>query len=148
MNRTGSGSSGSTTPKVAKIDFPRYGGKDDPTTWIYKVEQFFEFHGTNEEDRLPLAAYHLDGDAQLWYQLFKEGEATEVTWEALKEGLHTRYGPTMFEDFFGDLSKLKQEGSVREYQAQFERLLSLCWTTLHRTSTGVFHQWAEGLHSA
>jgi hypothetical protein len=30
----------------------------------------------------------------------------------------------MFEDFFGDLSKLKQNGSMRDYQAQFERLLS------------------------
>jgi hypothetical protein len=56
--------------------------------------------------------------------LFKEGEAREVTWEGLKKGLHARYRPTMFEDFFGDLSKLKQEGSVRDYQAQFERLLS------------------------
>jgi hypothetical protein len=30
----------------------------------------------------------------------------------------------MFEDFFGDLSKLKQNGSMRDYQEQFERLLS------------------------
>jgi hypothetical protein len=63
------------------------------------VEQFFKFHSTYEEEKLTLAAYHLDGDAQLWYQLFKEGEAHEVTWEGLKKGLHARYGPTMFEDF-------------------------------------------------
>jgi hypothetical protein len=115
---------GFTAPKVAKLDFPRYCGNDDPTSWICRVEQFFEFHATNENERLPLAAYHLDGDAQLRYQLFREGEATEVMWEALKKGLHTRYGPTMFVDFFGDLSKLEQAGSVRDYQVQFERLLT------------------------
>lgn len=48
----------------------------------------------------------------------------EVSWEALKEGLHARYGLTLFEDFFGDLSKLEQVGSMRDYQVQFERLLS------------------------
>ncbi|GMY20312.1 hypothetical protein FCV25MIE_15551 [Fagus crenata] len=48
----------------------------------------------------------------------------ETTWNNLKEGLLTRYGPTEFADFFGDLTKLKQTGSVREYQSQFERLLS------------------------
>jgi hypothetical protein len=124
ITRTGSGTSGSTAPKIAKLDFPRYGGNEDPTSWILRVEQFFEFHGTNEGEKLPLAAYHLEGDAQLWYQLFREGDAEEVTWDALKEGLHTRYGPTLYEDFFGDLSKLKQDGSVRDYQIQFERLLS------------------------
>ena len=47
-----------------------------------------------------------------------------ITWPLLKEGLYTCYGPTEFDDFFGDLTKLKQMGSVREYQSQFERLLS------------------------
>jgi hypothetical protein len=124
ITRTGSGTSGSTAPKIAKLDFPKYKGNDDPTSWIYRVEQFFEFHGTNEEDKLPLAAYHLKGDAQLWYQLYKEDDTGEFSWEALKKSLHARYGPTLFEDFFGDLSKLKQMGTVRDYQIQFERLLS------------------------
>ena len=61
--RTSFGMGGFTTPKVAKIDFSRYKGSGDPTSWIYRAEQFFEFHGTYEEEKLPLAAYHLDGDA-------------------------------------------------------------------------------------
>jgi hypothetical protein len=35
-----------------------------------------------------------------------------------------RYGPTQFDDFFGDLTKLRQTGTVSEYQGQYERLLS------------------------
>jgi hypothetical protein len=124
INRTGSGSKGSTVPKVTKLDFPRYCGDEDPTSWICRVEQFFEFHDTNEEEKLSLAAYHLDSDAQLWYQIFRGGRTEELTWDTLKEGLNARYGPTLYEDFFGDLSKLKQIRSVRDYQVQFERLLS------------------------
>lgn len=28
---------------MAKLDFPRYNGMDDPTSWIYRVEQFFDY---------------------------------------------------------------------------------------------------------
>jgi hypothetical protein len=70
-----------------------------------------------------LAAYHLEGEAQLLYQLFKESEE-QVSWETLKNGLHVRHGPTQFDDFFGDLTKLRQTGTVREYQGEYERLLS------------------------
>jgi len=52
--------------------------KNGPTSWIHRVEKFSEFLGTNKEERLPLAAYHLDDNAQLWYQLFVEGETTTV----------------------------------------------------------------------
>lgn len=40
--------------------------------------------------------------------------------ETPKFQLHIRYGPTFFEDPFGDLTKLQQIGPVREYQLQFE----------------------------
>jgi len=51
---------------------------------------------------------------KLWYKLFKETEEGAL-WGNLKEGLHVRYGPTQFNDFFGDLTKLRQTGTVREY---------------------------------
>lgn len=54
---------------------------------------------------MALAAYHPGGEAQLWYQLFKESEEI-VSWETMKEGLHVRYGPTQFGDFFRDLTNL------------------------------------------
>jgi hypothetical protein len=45
-------------------------------------------------------------------------------WEDLKEALHVRVGPTQFEDFYGDVSKLGHIVNVKEYQCQFERLLN------------------------
>ena len=114
---------GAVIPRVTKLDFPRFNGSEDPTSLICRVEQFFEFQKIAEEEKVPLATYHLEGEAQLWYEILKE-EKGEVTWLTLKEGLNSRYGPTEFDDFFGDLTRLKQVGSVREYQSQFEKLLS------------------------
>lgn len=89
---------------------------DDPTSWIYRAEQFFEFQQIAEEEKLSLAAYHLEGEAQLWNQLFNKS-TKGVTWDALKRALNTQYGPTLFEHHFGDLMKIfiKQMGFVREY---------------------------------
>ena len=59
----------------------------------------------------------------MWYQLFRDSEET-ITWESLKDALHTHYGPTVFECHFGNLTKLQQVGTMRHYQLQFEQLLS------------------------
>jgi len=52
---------------------------------------------------------------------YKE-EDGEVTWDIFQEELWARFGPTECEDFDEALSKVKQEGSLREYQKEFERL--------------------------
>jgi hypothetical protein len=59
----------------------------------------------------------------MWYQLFKDSEEV-ISRGTLKVGLFTKYEPTKFKDHFGDLTKLWQVGSVRDYQTEFERLLS------------------------
>jgi hypothetical protein len=70
-----------------------------------------------------LASFHLEGEAQLWFQiLLREGR--EIGWPEFKEGVFARFGPTQFYDPFGELTKLQQEGSTRDYQAKFESLLS------------------------
>ncbi|CAL5328511.1 unnamed protein product [Camellia sinensis] len=109
-------------PKTMKLDFPRFNGIEDLTSWVCRAEQFYYFHQTPEADRVPLASFNLEDDAQLWYQLLKE-DTVIISWEDFKQGLLNRYGPTQFQDFFGELTKLQQTGSVREYQAQFEKLL-------------------------
>jgi hypothetical protein len=54
------------------------------------------------------------------------------------EGLHVRYGPKQFNDFFGDLTKLWQIGIVREYQGQYKRLLSRAGTLSVTQQVGGF----------
>ncbi|XP_028113652.1 uncharacterized protein LOC114311688 [Camellia sinensis] len=127
----------SIMPRLTKLDFPRYDGSNDPTSWIFRSEQFFEFQQIQANDQVTLAAYHLDGDAQLWYQIAKKEERI-YTWTTLKAELQARFGPTQFEDFFGDLTKLQQRGSVREYQTQFERLLTRAGSLTPQQQIGCF----------
>jgi len=51
------------------LDFLRYNVEEDPTSWICRVEQFCEFQRTEVHEKLLIVAYHLEGDAQIWYQL-------------------------------------------------------------------------------
>ncbi|KAK9179225.1 hypothetical protein WN943_028424 [Citrus x changshan-huyou] len=113
----------SYVPRMIKLDFPRYNGSEDTTSWVCRVEQFFHLHQTPEEERVALASFHLEGDAQLWFQLIKQ-EGDMLTWQEFCDGLHARYGATQFQDFFGELIKLQQVGSVCDYQTQFEKLLA------------------------
>jgi hypothetical protein len=57
------GSFSSALPKLAKLDFPKYNGAEDPTSWVCRVEQIFELQQSKEADELPLVAYHLEGEA-------------------------------------------------------------------------------------
>ncbi|KAI9185119.1 hypothetical protein LWI28_004351 [Acer negundo] len=45
-------------PRFVKLDFPRFKGEEDTTSWFCRVNQFFEFNHTPEEDRVALASFH------------------------------------------------------------------------------------------
>ncbi|KAF2311720.1 hypothetical protein GH714_026362 [Hevea brasiliensis] len=58
-----SGATSSYTPKMVKLDFPRFDEKEDATSWVCRAEQFFQFHRTPDEDRVEIASFHMIGDA-------------------------------------------------------------------------------------
>lgn len=55
------------TSKLAKLEFPKYSG-EDPTEWFNCVDQFFEYQGTTEAQKVSLASFHLEGEANQWWQ--------------------------------------------------------------------------------
>ncbi|XP_042500062.1 uncharacterized protein LOC122078232 [Macadamia integrifolia] len=81
------GTAGTYLPKMVKLDFSKFNGSEDPTSWVCRADQFFEFHQTPDEEHVPLASFNLECDAQLWYQLMKNEQET-ISWAAFKEGLH------------------------------------------------------------
>ncbi|KAK0581846.1 hypothetical protein LWI29_018689 [Acer saccharum] len=119
----GLGRFSSFLPKTLKIDFPRYDGRNDPTTWIGKAEKYFSLHDIAHSDKVTLASFYLEGDALLWFQTL-EHEIIYVTWEDFRLGILSRFGPTQFEDPFSQLIRLKQTSTVIEYQTRFERVLA------------------------
>lgn len=110
--------------QLAKLEFPRFAG-DDPTEWFTRVDQFFEYQGTAEMQKVALASFHLQGEANQWWQWLRKAykeEGKEVTWVDFHDELWARFGPTECEDFDEVLSRVKQTGSLRDYQKEFERL--------------------------
>ena len=110
--------------KTAKLEFPRFEG-GDPTGWFARVDQFFEFQATSETQKVMLASFHLEGEANQWWRwmsrTFRE-ENRAVTWAVFEEELWARFGPTDGEDFDEALSRIRQDKSLREYQQEFEKL--------------------------
>jgi hypothetical protein len=49
-----------------KLDFPRFDGTD-PTNWILKAEQFFNYNNTPDLQKVSFAAFHMEGRALTWY---------------------------------------------------------------------------------
>lgn len=110
--------------KLAKIEFPKFSG-DDSTELMTKVDQFFDYQKTDPSEKVYLASYHLQGEANQWWRWLQRTyreEDKEVTWEVFVEELWSRFGPTDCDDFDESLSKIRQVGSLRDYQREFERL--------------------------
>ena len=50
-----------------KLDVPRFDGTE-PLGWIFKINQFFEYHGTPKNERLTIASFYIEGRALTWFQ--------------------------------------------------------------------------------
>ncbi|KAJ0112390.1 hypothetical protein Patl1_03214 [Pistacia atlantica] len=72
--------------------------------------------------KMDFPKYDSEEDPTSWV-LKKELGGELITWQKLVDELFKAYGPTRYQDFFGELTKLKQTSMVKEYQIQFSRLL-------------------------
>lgn len=56
-----------------RLDFPHLKGNNPAAPWIFKENQYFEFHQTPIPQRLLMVSYHTNGEALVWYQDPVEG---------------------------------------------------------------------------
>lgn len=103
-----------------KIDFPRFQG-ENPLGWLYKCERFFEFNLIDENQKVKLAAMHLDEKGIQWYHWFEKTK-NPINWKEFEYGLRVQLGPNIYEDAIGELTKLCQSSTVKCYQERFEDL--------------------------
>ncbi|XP_077232454.1 uncharacterized protein LOC143869781 [Tasmannia lanceolata] len=113
---------GSIQTQFAKIDFPRFNG-DDPKAWAYRCEKSFDFNQIDVADKVQLASIHLEDKALQWFR-WLEKTTGPVGWVEFVQALNTRFGPTAYEDSMGELKKLSQTSSVKQYQEKFEELVN------------------------
>lgn len=103
-----------------RLDFPHFNGKN-PSAWIFKASQYFEYHQTTPAQTLLLASYHMEGDALVWYQEALD-TAQFVSWETLVRVMLVRFGPSAYDDPLEALTRLKQVTTVATFKASFEAL--------------------------
>lgn len=108
-----------STPRM-HLDVPRFDGSNAPA-WVFKINQFFDYHRTPEDERLQVASFYLDGEALCWFQWLYRNDQLP-SWSSFLQALEMRFAPSMYDDPRGALCKLTQTGTVNSYLAEFEAL--------------------------
>ncbi|XP_061344653.1 uncharacterized protein LOC133290572 [Gastrolobium bilobum] len=111
-----------TRARTVKLDFPKF-SSGDPTSWITAAVRYFRFYSIPPQERVLLAAINLFDPAACWFNGSFQ-DTCLPDWDAFCVALQFRFGPSEFEDPAGALVKIQQSGSVTEYQATFEKLVS------------------------
>lgn len=115
-----SGAELSIAAKSMRVDMSRFSGAN-PYAWVSRVQRYFDYYHTPNNQRLMVASFHLDGATLDWFDWTTKNELIHG-WSDFLPALTKRFGPSEYEDHFGKLSKLTQLGSLTEYQHQFEKL--------------------------
>ncbi|XP_060212277.1 uncharacterized protein LOC132639908 [Lycium barbarum] len=106
------------------MDFLRFAG-EDLSSWLFKIEQFFEMENVPGHEKVNVAALQLEGESIQWHLSFMRYRKylQPATWNDYIMAMVERFG-TYFDDPMEEIKKVKQVGSVVEYQAIFERNLA------------------------
>lgn len=110
--------------KMAKMEFHKYIGYDH-IEWLNRATQFFEYQGTTDDQKLSFVSYHLEREANQWWQWLHHAyqeDSHRVTMKLFEEELVAHFGPMKCEDFDKALSKVQRTGSLHDYQKDFKRL--------------------------
>ena len=106
--------------KPVKLDFQCFSG-EDPTSWMYKANQYFGYYQTPATETIMVASFHMDQEALVWFQDAEEAGVFS-NWEGMVQALHVRFGSTPYNDPMKALSKLRQTSTVAIYKEDFEAL--------------------------
>jgi len=94
---------------------------EDVLKWIYKCNQYFDVEEIDEQDKLKLASYYLDGMALCWHQNFMRslgGQA--VSWLKYVEALYYKFRGE--KNPLEELIELKQKNDLETYIKDFDIL--------------------------
>ncbi|XP_042065679.1 uncharacterized protein LOC121809207 [Salvia splendens] len=127
---TGEGSSkgnryenGSDWGRSTRYEFPKFDG-DGFEGWMMRAEYFFQVAKVPDEERVRVAAIHLEGKALQWHRGFESlhGDMAYADWPCYSSSLAARFGAHAYEDPLADLRNLKQKGTLQDYMDIFDEL--------------------------
>lgn len=68
-----------------------------------------------------MISFYMKGDALGWFKWMYHSHILTY-WVSFTRALELRFGPLTFENHQAGLFKLKQDGSIMDYQMKFEKL--------------------------
>lgn len=105
---------------LPKLSFPRFSG-EDPTIWLDKCLDYFQFYKVKECLWVTAASMHMDGNAAKWLQMYKLKEGLD-SWPRFSQAVKAKFGTYEYSKVMYDLLHIRQKGSVQEYIEEFEKL--------------------------
>ena len=134
-----------------RLNPPTFDGATDPTVaemWIKEMETTFRFLGSNDEQKVTLAVYQIQGSAYDWWFMEKrkneqyattntKGIHEQYTWAKFKKALVDKYFPrTIRVQKERDFIRLEQgRKTVSEYEAVFAKLAKYAPTLVDNESS-------------
>lgn len=86
-----------------------------------KAIQLFMLYNTLPQNKLWLASFRMEGKAMVWYQDL-ENSGIIADWEIFVKALLTRFDTSIYYDLMETLMRLRQLGSIEEYNVEFEHV--------------------------
>lgn len=108
--------------RLTKLDFRKFYG-EDVKGWIYICNQYFAVDNIGNEFKLQLASLHMYEKALSWHLQFVKLRGLNVPWAEYEVEVMKRFGAA-YEDPLADMKNLKQDGTIKQYQDEFDLLLS------------------------
>ncbi|VFR02783.1 unnamed protein product [Cuscuta campestris] len=120
----------------SKVEFPKFNG-GDPRGWVLKAEKYFRYYGTSEEDKVEIAAMHLEGDA---LDLFSwiNAERTLLYWEEFIKIIEEHFALPEYLNPDEHLVLIKQTGSVQDNRQEWARRVARLRNCPDHCLLGVF----------
>ncbi|KAL0404604.1 UNVERIFIED_CONTAM: hypothetical protein Sradi_2101200 [Sesamum radiatum] len=128
--------------KPPKLLLPSFDGTA-PLDWLFQADQFFSFYQVPPAQRLPMVSFYMQGEALSWFKWMHSNHQLS-SWDAFVRALELRFGPSSFDNHQAALFKLRQRGSVADFQAEFERL---CNRVVGLPSEAILNCFISGLRS-
>ncbi|XP_042051538.1 uncharacterized protein LOC121796828 [Salvia splendens] len=122
-NRANRYENGTDWGRSKRYEFPKFDG-DGYEGWMMQAEYFFQVAKVPEEEKVRVAAIHLEGKALQWHRGFESlhGDMAYADWSCYSSSLAARFGAHAYEDPLADLRNLKQKGTLQDYMDTFDEL--------------------------
>ncbi|KAF3783318.1 putative fucosyltransferase-like protein [Nymphaea thermarum] len=103
--------------------------RDDPVSRVFRAEQYFDCQGIVGDQIVSQATVYFEDAAIRWFRwlVLHQGRPD---WETLVREITSRFRPSAYLDYNVELLRIKQLGTVVEYQENFEVLTNMVrgWT--------------------